>query len=299
MSVRMENSIKRMLFFMCVCLFRIDFCYSEDTIYICSHHKQFVNSSDNVPVAGSNYICAHRKQFIDTTAIDRFLYQSDKNAYNGIETITDADVKCFYESEFFMYSLVMALQHNDSIAFYMMNESIDKFYKSNSLVMGSFSKNLCYEFLNACENLCNNVYYKDFMYKSVFEHPYKYCQYRMNFVKNSKLKSVLYEGNGYVYKNDLLEELKKNCGNISSEDPYTFFFNESKMIFYSIYYADKYDLGVGCFYIFESIRDFLDDKGIIPSKKLANFTMYFLHKSYELNIPEAIEYVERYNRSNN
>lgn len=229
-------------------------------------------------------------KYNDTTAIESFL-KGDTLSFKKIERITDTRTKCFYESEFFMYSLVMALQFNDTSAFSQLTESINRFYRENNLEKGNFSDNLIKIFQGKCSDVLNDNRLDTFC-TSLFNYNDLQINYRRQFLLNDTLKSVLYEGNKSLYKKQLYNLLKNNCGRFNKQDPYTYFYSDSHMLFYSIYYADKYNSTEGLFNIFLSIYRFIDRKGIIPNTKLSNFAKYFLKRAYDLKNIEAIDFVD-------
>lgn len=68
-----------------------------------------------------------------------FLICNDTTAFSKIATAKDTrDFYCFYESEYFMYSLVMALDYDNSFAFSELNRLLHEFYDKNHLVKADF-----------------------------------------------------------------------------------------------------------------------------------------------------------------
>ncbi|MBR6042277.1 MAG: hypothetical protein K6G31_12845 [Paludibacteraceae bacterium] len=226
----------------------------------------------------------------DTSAIDDFL-RGDSSSFRKIDRITSTRIKCFYESEFFMYSLVMALQFDDASAFTQLTNSINRFYCKNNLEKGVFANKLISIFQTKCKDVLDDDILENFCPR-LFNYSSLQINYKRKLLRNDTLKSVLYEGNEYLYTNQLYNLLKNNCGRFNREDPFTFFYSGPHMIFYSMYYADKYNHAEGLFNIFLSIYRFIEGKGVIPNRKLTKFAKYFLKQSYELKYSEAIDFVD-------
>lgn len=213
--------------------------------------------------------------------IRNFIIFNDTTAFSKIETARDVrDLYCFYESEYFMYSLVMALDYNNSFAYSELERLINEFYDKNNLLRGPFFNDLSAYFKSEGE-----LFFSDFdinigndkvtdenliLYSKLFTIPNEYFK--------DSLLSIVKEGDAYAYSN-LHETLRRNCfrENKYSHDKY--FMN--RMLFFSIYHVDKNLSSEGYYILYRLIINFYTTKGKEMSKNSSRLAFYFLKKALE------------------
>lgn len=210
-----------------------------------------------------------------------FLICNDTTAFSKIATAKDTrDFYCFYESEYFMYSLVMALDYDNSFAFSELNRLLHEFYDKNHLVKADFFYDLSIYFKSKGDiffsdeiiNIENQVTSETIMsYSQHFTTPNEYYK--------DSLLSITNDGDSIAYSH-LFERLRHSCYFDSKYNHDKFFRN--RMLFFSIYHIDKNHSSEGYLRLYRLIMGFYNTRGKELSKNSSRLALYFLKKAARL-----------------
>ena len=218
--------------------------------------------------------------------VHRFLRNNDTLAYRDIETAKDRyGLYCFYESEYFMYSLVQALDYGNTYAFSELNRLLHKFYDVNLLEEGDFVNDLSAYFQSH-----GNVFFadeKNLGYRKVTSEAIVYKSKEFTNPAPSYMDSLLKvtnEGDTLAYSS-LLNYLHSKCLLETQYNFDRFFYN--RMVFFSIYNVDKNHSAQGYRDLFILIMRFYRLTGTQLSTNSSRLALYFLKKAAKLGNEKA------------
>ncbi|MBP5454985.1 MAG: hypothetical protein J6Y37_00615 [Paludibacteraceae bacterium] len=224
--------------------------------------------------------------------LDDFLIDNDSESYYLIPYAHDkSHTFCFYESEYFMYSLMMALDFENEFAYSELDRLLNDFYKNNNLRKGDFSNSLSAFFQGRGQfpfrenmvdcDIPDLVAPSDLIDRQVL------C---VGLFTNKYLSEIIQKGSS-LYYSTLSDSLKKYCDPFyDGKRDYWNDCNGSKMVFYTIYHIDKNNSSDGYYVLFRLIYDFYDYKEKRFSKNVAHLLLYLLKKSVCMGNEEALMY---------
>ncbi|MBR4839434.1 MAG: hypothetical protein IK005_03025 [Paludibacteraceae bacterium] len=232
------------------------------------------------------------KQLDLKVVLDDFLIKNDTESYYLIPYAQDTSRSfCFYESEYFMYSLMMALDFDNAFAYSELDRLLTDFYDNNNLGKGDFSNRLSSFFKGRGQipfqvtiancDIPDVVRATDLMDKQVL------CE---GLFTNKYLLEIIQKGNSLCYYS-LSDTLKKYCDPLyNGKRDYWNDCNGSKMVFYTIYHIDKNNSSDGYYALFRLIYDFYDYKEKRISENAAQLLLYLLRESACMGNEEAKNY---------
>lgn len=218
---------------------------------------------------------------------EQFIVKNDSLAF---KSFINAYGICHYESEYFLYSLMMALDFNNNRALFEIDRLIDEFYNKYKVDKGTFANNFSSYIHSSHECLENdsiNIKSKElklFIKKS-------FMNKKRNVIKSSFVLKIVENGDSlnYFSLEDTLHHKCLKMENLSPDDYYIYNFGTSKYLFYSFYHIDKNSSSEGYYFLYKTIYNFYIEKGIVPSIKSAKLMMYLLKKATKMKLPAAIK----------
>lgn len=214
--------------------------------------------------------------------IEDFIANNDTTKFFDIATAIDKDgTYCFYEAEYFMYCLMIALDKGNSSAFFEADRLLSKFYDDNNLEKGGFAITLSIFFQSKGKVFFSDEEVID-SYSSIKAQSLISYSKRFNrvFAKDSFLINIIHDSDSFAYLS-LLEMLQKECYKEEksiSEDKLMF-----RLIFYSVYHIDKNNSHQGYFMIYNLIVNYLYNlNGISLTENSSRLALYFLKKAAKL-----------------
>lgn len=218
--------------------------------------------------------------------LDGFLVKNDTSLFHEIEVAEDRSGSyCFYESEYFMYSLMMALDYGNSHAFYELNRLLHKFYSDNKLEIGGFAIELSTYFQSKGRKFFidekNNSYYGIITFETLL---LKSKDYKSRDFLDSFLQRVTHKGDSIAYLS-LLDTLQSKCSLIENSIHYNYFLN--RILFYAIYHIDKSNSNYAYYTLYQRIMEFYALKGKELTEESSRFVLYLLTKAADMGNESA------------
>lgn len=220
--------------------------------------------------------------------IRNFLIYNDTLAFSRISAASDTrGFYCFYESEYFMYSLVMALDYDNSFAYSELNRLIHKFYDENYLNKSDFFNDLSAYFQSEGKiffsDINTNIGYNKVTADAIISYSKLFTAPNEYYIKDS-LVNIINEGDAISYSH-LYETLRHNCYLDDKYNHDKYFMNS--MLFFSIYHIDKNLSSEGYFTLYKLIINFYTTRGKEMSKNSSRLAFYFLRKALEFGNKRA------------
>lgn len=250
--------------------------------------------SINYSLCANNYTLVQTSTYNTEVHSERdvaslFIEKNDSLSFKYFINASDLDNSfCHYESEYFLYSLIMALDFKNNSAILEMDRVIDEFYKRYKIDKGQFVNDFS-SYIRSDRNffgydtLCERFEDIDFFIKKTFVNK------KRNKVKSLFLQSIIEKGDSLCYQS-LSDTLRQKCmERLSSDDYFIYNFKTAKMLLYSIYHIDKNGSPDGYYFLYNTISNFYLEKEIIPREKSARLMIYLLEKAAKMNLPAAIK----------
>lgn len=220
-----------------------------------------------------------------------FLVKNDSSAYYRIPYTSDENNSyCFYESHYFLYSLMMALDYDNDTAFYELNRLLNKFYDENKLTKGKFYTDLSNYFANKGDG---SLFKEDtiVLFNSAICN--KNHKEKTTYIRSEFLNRIIKNGDTLSY-HTLLDTLKAKCNTYDRTiDLYQYNNALFMNLFYSIYHIDKNHSSDGYFSLYNIIDNYYCLIGKDPSDKMKQLIFYFLYKAVKMGNKKAIIYYEK------
>lgn len=222
--------------------------------------------------------------------VNQFIINNDSIIFKKITNTHDPENKfCHYESEFFLYSMMMTLDFKNEKAANELDRIINNFYKKYKIEKGLFVKDFL-TFFHSDKSSIGNYTFEQNDEKFVRLISILFDNKKVGKVKSAYLKKIISKGDSTCYSS-LEDTLKQKCQiieSLSPEDRFIYNYRTSKILLYSIYHIDRNNSPDGYFFLYNTIVNFYLEKEIVPSTDTAKLLMYLLEKAAEMKLPSAI-----------
>ncbi len=227
--------------------------------------------------------------------LNDFLGNNDSNAHEKTAYVTDSikqNSYCFYKSEYFIYSLMMALDYNNSFAYKELVRLLNEYYDKNNITMGKFANDLKTFFENEGKSQ-NEFLISKSEAESFLDLTEKIERNQGDsFITNKYLLKIITEGDSLSYCN-LLDTLRNNCfPNRKHKDRYNYNYKYCSGLFGTIYHIDKSQSSDGYFSLFCIIKNYYILKGKKPSNRMKLFALYFLNTALNMDNKDAVRFIK-------